>query len=173
MSRQDEIRKLIDRYQSRLQKLKEQEATYGISVDPSISLEIEDIERKLVELRAQLNLKQVRIKQEVMIEPRVHPELRNFLLMLKKDGVPEKQILQIAQQIGDVAEEKFHVSVLTAFTKDEIAGINNIAKNQEEANIMIYQMYQRRTGGDPADVFDEMMSVVVNEYQEDYLEKKR
>lgn len=54
MSRQDAIKKLIDINQRRLQKLKEQEAMYGKSVEPSILLEIEDIEDKLKALKSEL-----------------------------------------------------------------------------------------------------------------------
>jgi len=54
MPKLDEIEKLITNYNRRLQKLKEQKALYGISVDPKIPLEIEDIEAEIAELQAEL-----------------------------------------------------------------------------------------------------------------------
>ena len=54
MSRQDELKKLISEHNRRLQKLKEQQARQGVSVDPKIPLEIEDIEAELVDLKAEL-----------------------------------------------------------------------------------------------------------------------
>jgi hypothetical protein len=54
MSRQDATKKLIDINQRRLQKLREQEAIYGKSVDPSILLEIEDIVDRLKALQSEL-----------------------------------------------------------------------------------------------------------------------
>lgn len=54
MSDQENIKTLIIEKRRRLQKLKEQEARYGFSVEPSILLEIEDIEAELEDLQLQL-----------------------------------------------------------------------------------------------------------------------
>jgi hypothetical protein len=54
MSRQDEIKELIRVHYRRLQGLKMQKAEYGISADPKISIEIEDIEADLKQLQAEL-----------------------------------------------------------------------------------------------------------------------
>lgn len=53
-TQKDGLQKLIQRHQQRLQILKEQQATYGISVDPRIPIEIKDIETELEKLRAEL-----------------------------------------------------------------------------------------------------------------------
>jgi hypothetical protein len=55
MARIDDLKKLILEHSRRLQKLKEQEARYGYSVDPHIPLEIEDIEAKIQALQTELN----------------------------------------------------------------------------------------------------------------------
>jgi hypothetical protein len=54
MSEQDDINKLITKQSRRLQILKEQKAITGRNTDPSILIEIEDIEAELKELRSQL-----------------------------------------------------------------------------------------------------------------------
>ncbi len=54
MSRADDLKKLITSKNRRLQKLKEQEAVYGISSDPHITIEIENIEAELEELQTEL-----------------------------------------------------------------------------------------------------------------------
>ncbi|MCP4604452.1 MAG: NACHT domain-containing protein [Proteobacteria bacterium] len=54
MSRKDGIKRLIINHSRRLQKLKEQEALHGFSVDPRIPLEIEDLETKIERLQAEL-----------------------------------------------------------------------------------------------------------------------
>ncbi len=54
VSHQDDIRKLITNYTQRLQKLKEQQALYGIDTAPHILLEIEDIEAKIKQLQIEL-----------------------------------------------------------------------------------------------------------------------
>ena len=43
----ENLQRLIANHQRRLQILKEQEALQGLSVDPKIPLEIEDIEEKI------------------------------------------------------------------------------------------------------------------------------
>lgn len=54
MSRQDDLRKLISLNIRRLQILKEQQAIYGISVEPRILIEIENIQAELATLQAEL-----------------------------------------------------------------------------------------------------------------------
>jgi hypothetical protein len=53
-SRAEDIKKLIERRTRRLNKLKEQEALQGKSVDPSVLIEIEDIETLIAESRSEL-----------------------------------------------------------------------------------------------------------------------
>jgi hypothetical protein len=54
LSNQDHLRKLISYHTQRLQKLKEQQALSGITTDPKVLIEIEQIETQLVELQSQL-----------------------------------------------------------------------------------------------------------------------
>jgi hypothetical protein len=49
------LQQLIATHKSRLQKLKEQEALYGISVDPRVLIEIERIEEKIAKLQDELS----------------------------------------------------------------------------------------------------------------------
>lgn len=55
MSHQDDIRQQIAAYNRRLQLLKQQQTKMGISVDPKIVIEIEDIEAEIEKLQAELN----------------------------------------------------------------------------------------------------------------------
>jgi tetratricopeptide (TPR) repeat protein len=54
MPRRDHLNQLITIHTRRLQKLREQQAFYGPSIDPAISLEIEDIETELSKLHPEL-----------------------------------------------------------------------------------------------------------------------
>lgn len=54
MARWDDKKLQIINHQRRLQKLKEQQAIHGISVDPKIPLEIEDIEATIADLQVEL-----------------------------------------------------------------------------------------------------------------------
>ncbi len=54
MSQQADKEKIIRRKERRLERWREKEASLGLAADPSISIEIEDIEAELEELRAEL-----------------------------------------------------------------------------------------------------------------------
>lgn len=54
MSAKDDLKKLITNHRRRLQKLKERQALEGLSVDPTVLIEIEDIEARLLELQRDL-----------------------------------------------------------------------------------------------------------------------
>ena len=54
MSPEDHIKKLITNYTRRVQKLREQQAIEGISIDPKILIEIEDIEAEIEKLQKEL-----------------------------------------------------------------------------------------------------------------------
>ncbi len=55
-SRKENVEKLIANYERRLQKLREQQALEGISIDPKIPIEIEDIEAKVAQLQMELKV---------------------------------------------------------------------------------------------------------------------
>ena len=55
MSDQRDIKSLITIYSRRLQKLDEQKAQYGSSIDPGVLIEIEDLEAKIREFQAELD----------------------------------------------------------------------------------------------------------------------
>jgi len=55
MSAKNDLKKLIANHRRRLQKLKERQALEGLSVDPTVLIEIEDIEARLLELQRDLS----------------------------------------------------------------------------------------------------------------------
>ena len=68
MSRADDIQKLIDNHQRRLQKLNETRALKGYETEAHVLTEIEDIKAKLIELRAERD----RLQAETpMVDPRL------------------------------------------------------------------------------------------------------
>ena len=54
MSREQDIKILLVKYERRLQKLKEQKAAYGLDTRPHILIEIEDLEAEIETLRVEL-----------------------------------------------------------------------------------------------------------------------
>lgn len=67
MSRLNDLQRLIHNHNLRLQKLKEQQALYGISADPHLLVEIEDIETQIEQL--QIELKTTEKEKEVDYNP--------------------------------------------------------------------------------------------------------
>jgi hypothetical protein len=97
MSHQDDIKKLISHHSRRLQKLKEQQALEGISVDPKILIEIEDIEAQIDKL--QLRIPKERNRYFIL------SNVRHFWI----EGVLEKSVyntgfieLGMRQEFGEV-----------------------------------------------------------------------
>ncbi|MFC1975002.1 NB-ARC domain-containing protein [Chloroflexota bacterium] len=87
MSRQNDIKKLIRVNYKRLQKLKEKQALYGISVDPSVEIEIEEIEVEIENL--QTELKEI----ETQIEPLSPVEQHRRIV----DGLDEQRRILVEQ----------------------------------------------------------------------------
>jgi hypothetical protein len=56
MSRKDDIKSLISKLNRRLQKLEEQKALYGLSTDPGVLIEIEDIKAEIEKLQVELEV---------------------------------------------------------------------------------------------------------------------
>lgn len=71
MTLKDDVKKLIAIYSRRLQKLKEQQALFGISVDPRILIEIEDIEAKIEDLQSELKIVEGKNDNACLETPRV------------------------------------------------------------------------------------------------------
>jgi hypothetical protein len=91
----ENLQRLIANHQRRLQVLKEQEALQGLSVDPKIPLEIEDIEEKIE--RLQLELEGLKV-QEVK-GPGVKDDLKKIRI--------EVQISDITTIDADIVALKF------------------------------------------------------------------
>jgi hypothetical protein len=54
MSRKDDLEKLIDIRSRHLQLLKEQQALHGANADPAVTIQIQEAEKDLMKLQAEL-----------------------------------------------------------------------------------------------------------------------
>jgi hypothetical protein len=68
VSREDDIQQLIINHQRRLQKLREQQALQGLSVDPKILIEIEDIEKEIEKLEIELTNVATKTQVEITVQ---------------------------------------------------------------------------------------------------------
>ncbi|MCB0166776.1 MAG: serine/threonine-protein phosphatase [Anaerolineae bacterium] len=75
MSRKDDIKRLITKYNRRLQKLKEKEASFGLDTPVHILIEIEDIEEKLEKLQTDLEV--LDILEEDLLSPITSTQIKS------------------------------------------------------------------------------------------------
>ena len=95
MSRKEHVKKLIIENNRRLEKLEEQQAQFGISADPHILIQIEDIEVKLEKLKTEL--------RELEIDPQTLPKQNHDLNDSNKElGSIQKTVPPLAQFIANL-----------------------------------------------------------------------
>jgi hypothetical protein len=87
MSQQVEIQQLILKHQRRLQKLKEKEATFGVSTPPEILIEIENIESKIKNLQEELKALVQETPNSVSSDtnPKVNEEYLKILINIAEE----------------------------------------------------------------------------------------
>lgn len=126
MPHQDEIRRLIVNHQRRLQILKEQQALMGLSVDPRIPLEIEDIEATIDKL-------------QIKLEP---GSADKTALPLQTDLITFSHLNQKVQAASSLAEDKetFRYDVYISYVDQEPDTTwvwNTLVPRLENANLRI------------------------------------
>lgn len=117
MSRQQDLQKELTLWQRRLQKRKEQKATQGISADPSIDIEIEDIEARVAKLQAEL----AELKQNVQPQPKPAPPSAVSLPAVEvAEPNPELASLRVQPRIFlcHASEDKHRAKELYHLLKD-------------------------------------------------------
>ncbi len=135
MSHQGKIQKLIQRYNRRLQKLKEKSATQGVSADPSITIEIEDIEIELKKLNREL----IKTQNEVISKDEIVG-----LMLCPFCGEPIQVNAKDCQYCSDPPKQKQQASISQSIQVGNSSGpINqaggNITIKEEKDSVPIYQ----------------------------------
>ena len=85
MSPQDDLQRLVINCQRRLQKLKEQQASFGLYTPPFILVEIEDTEAEIERLQAELFGLQDALPEEVPLTPVVPAGVQVFISYSRRD----------------------------------------------------------------------------------------
>ncbi len=116
MPSKDDIEKLILNHGRRLQKLKEQKALYGRSVDPSILIEIEDIELELDRLRHEYT----RLSQAEMVSIQPEAEIKLLIAGELPGFNVEKRQETIALLAAQLNVPPNQVSILQAYPSNSI-----------------------------------------------------
>lgn len=123
MQRRREILRLIERHQRRLAKLQESAALSGNHTPPDVQLEIEDIEREIEQLRAQL---QTETEKDAAVS-------RSFSQL--ETGPMGEILLSIREQISrlEVSDPRlemlkrqlFDLSIMTDQLQERVARLEN------------------------------------------------
>jgi hypothetical protein len=128
MSQQDDIKKLITYHTRRLQKLKEQKALEGRSVDPKILIEIEDIDTEIKNLQIQLEeISRGGKKSSQRIHKSLQEQLREF----------ENDYQQTAQKVQKLQSEAEHL-YLRDPVNNEVQAIGKLREAYELATRLVY-----------------------------------
>lgn len=86
MSKEPDINKLIRSYKRRLQKLREEQATFGVSTPPHVLTEIEDIEEKLDELEMESSVSSSTSNfYGIIKDPELRAKISELALQLKDE----------------------------------------------------------------------------------------
>lgn len=126
MTRHDDVQKLIYINKRRLQLLQEQKATYGISVDPKVIIEIEDIRAELETLNAILN--NIDEGSAASLKNNDINKASNILQSAQFDIKKVKQrFIDKGFECHENHEDKLHQFQLIATNKNEVALITELA----------------------------------------------
>jgi len=164
MSQADDLKTQIRIYQRRLQKLKMQEAMYGISTPPQVSIEIEDIETEIKKLEQELaSLPSKRTEpqqQQVQAPPSDFQYNFSNIRALLTQGFSEAELRRLVQdepdfqairpEIADSAGKANVAHQLLDFANRQMKmeSLLNWAKSQNPARYERHQPY--RTGDAPS-----------------------
>lgn len=136
-SKVDDIRRLIINHSRRLQRLKEQQALRGISVDPGILLEIEDIETQITALEAELELAQKQEAKAVTVEKPL------LAVEIKKNILRAEQFLESLLQQHHIEidpKTRFELELKLSETEAEIerlrTQLRQVAPEEEEIELV-------------------------------------
>jgi len=108
-----------------------------------------------------------------MDKPNVNPTLKTLLSEMKADGAETEKLVEVTEQISKATAAKFYVEMMAALTKEDIAEINEKAKDQKQANVLIKERFLQRAEKDAESVKDQIMTDIAKGYLDSYREQKK
>lgn len=90
--------------------------------------------------------------------------------LLREQNVPEEEIAQILENLTQTASTKFYAEAMAEFSDEDLKEIEDASTN-EEANTLIAQKFQEKTGRDPEMAMQQFLNTFAQgfivQYQKD------
>ena len=134
MSRKQDIENLMTRYNRRLQKLKEQEASFGLYTPPHILTEIEDIEGKIEDLR--IKLKDTENKTGLTPKDSTTESTDSYEILSSRE---QNSISNYDVALSYAGEDRYYVKQVAEILRD--SGVNVFYDEFEESNLWGKNLY--------------------------------
>ena len=133
MFQQQDLKKELKLWQRRLHKRREQKAIFGSSADPSIDIEIEDIEERIKRLQAQLAEQKQNLKKELDLWQR---RLKQIKERQAKDGIntPDQVLFGI-----EAIETKIE-SLQVQLAEQKQTWVSSTAKKPQAASLLTFEV---------------------------------
>jgi len=141
MSREDDLKKLINHHQRRLQIRKEQQAVKGINVDPEILIEIEDVEATIEKLQTELNkltgISETTYQAEHSTQSPIQETISKTSFMGSKTGEP--QVMREQQQQSSTPPVDFVIITTLEEERDavldKLPGCRRLKPSKEDIRV--------------------------------------
>lgn len=105
------------------------------------------------------------------MNPNVSQKLKELLGFLKKEGFSDEDIQKIVEQAAQFVSLKFDAEMKAALTEEDFKRIDE-CDSQEEANVMMRELFGLRTGKSANEVLVEMYDNFSDGFLKEYREKK-
>jgi hypothetical protein len=108
MSNKNDVRRLLSIHKHRLQKLREQQALFGVSVDPRIIIEIEDIGKEIKELQLGVTNSSDSTSKHTGLK-----DITNYIdVVVKSEIFGTRSLLRVSKDMKVKAFVKFAIKTL-------------------------------------------------------------
>lgn len=97
---------------------------------------------------------------------------KQVIEVLEKEGYPEEKIAQIVENLAKIASAKFYGEAMTIFSDEDLIEIEKIASD-EEANQVIAQKFEQKTGRDPEIAMQFFLNTFAQGFLEDFKKDKQ
>ncbi|HUW24157.1 MAG TPA: hypothetical protein VMW04_00855 [Patescibacteria group bacterium] len=101
----------------------------------------------------------------------MNTKLEEVVAVLKNERHTEEQIEQILAEISKAAAVKFNAEMMANLTEEDLAAIDKCTV-PEEANLMIREIFAKRSGKNADTVMDEIMTTFAEGFLNKYYEEK-
>ncbi len=105
------------------------------------------------------------------MDPSSKPTIAQVWQTLKKEGLDNEKIVQIAEEVAKLAADKFFTDAVSVLSDEDMQVINS-CENEDQANFEVKTRFALTTGKNPDEVIQEYMAAFAEGFLEKYLKEK-